>query len=346
MWLFDKMNITTNDSTRKRVSWVDYGKCFCMLMVILSHTWSYYTGNSNLFLELMKPTRLLVFFFISGYLIKLESFDFKKMMSSICKKLLFPYFVFTIIIWIPKHIVRGDDLAFEAMFLDIFGGYASWFVAALAVAKITFAIILRFTKNLKTIWLICVVLVLGGFVLTDFCGTLPWNANKGLVALFYLAMGLTYKRYEDKLSKKMWLQAILSVVVYFLCVTLDHFVLHKSTYLFNLGVDQVSFVGVSTFVFLSLLGIWMMVSLVKLLPAGIRWMTYIGKNSLTYYYLNTGLLTVLILIMGKVGLGYSGNDWITLGLFLLVVGLLTIISKLIMHFAPWMVGNFNSKMIH
>lgn len=92
-----------------RISWIDYGKCLCMLLVILAHTWSYYTGDLNIFLHLMRPTRLLVFFFISGYLIRLESFDFKKMMKSIIKKLMFPYFIFTLIIWLPKHFVRGGD---------------------------------------------------------------------------------------------------------------------------------------------------------------------------------------------------------------------------------------------
>ena len=125
----------TNSSLQvNRITWLDYGKGMCMLMVILYHTFMYYTEGSTLFLDLMRPTRLLVFFFISGYLIKLESFDFRKMLNSICKKLLFPYFVFTIIIYFPKAIVRGADLSLGTFLVDSFGGYASWFVAALAVS--------------------------------------------------------------------------------------------------------------------------------------------------------------------------------------------------------------------
>ena len=105
----------------------------------------------------------------------------------------------------------------------------------------------------------------------------------------------------------------------------------------------VTFSGVMSYLFLSFLGIWMMVSLVKLIPAGVKWMTYIGKNSLTYYYLNTGLLVVLIAIMNRIGLGYNGNDYLILPLFIIVVVILTIISQLIIRFAPWMVGNFGKK---
>ena len=124
-----------------RISWIDYGKCFCMLLVILAHTWTYYTGNYSVFLELMFPTRLLVFFFISGYLIKLETFSLKKMIISICKKLLFPYLVFTMLIWLPKHYAKGAEISIDLMLFDIIGGYASWFVAALAVSKVTLSII-------------------------------------------------------------------------------------------------------------------------------------------------------------------------------------------------------------
>ena len=329
---------------QKRISWIDYGKCLCMLLVILAHTWGYYTKDLNTFLYLMRPTRLLVFFFISGYLIKLEQFDFKKMMGSILKKLLFPYIIFTCIIWLPKHFVRGGELSFEAMAFDILGGYASWFVAALAISKITLSLILKYTRSLQVVIFLCLFLSIVGCVLTNLYGRLPWNANYGLIALFYLGLGMLYRKYERVLSRSLRIQALLSFIIYFGCTSLDYFFLKKSSYLFNLGVDDVTFLGVSTFIFLSLLGIWMMISFVKLLPPNIEWMTFIGKNSLTYYYLNTGLLTVLILIMSKIGLSYNGNDIVTTIvttiLFIVTLLLLTIITKIILCYVPWMVGNF------
>ncbi len=325
-----------------RIAWLDYGKCICMLMVIFLHTCDYYTGKANLFLHLMNPTRLLVFFFISGYLIKLDTFDFKRMMSSICKKLLFPYFVFTTLIWIPKHLLRGEGISMEMMLHDILGGFASWFVAALAVSKITMSVILYFTRNLRTIWIVCMTLVITGFMMTQYIDSaIPWQIDYGLKALLYLALGMTYKRYEKRVSGKMGLQAVLSVVIYFVCVSLDYFCFEKSTYIFG----EVSFVGAVSFIFLSLLGIWMMISLVKLLPDKIEWMTYIGKNSLTYYYLNTGLLMVLVTLLNKAGLGYDGKYFMVYGLFLVTIAVLTLISKLILRYAPWMVGNFGQRRI-
>lgn len=331
-------------SSNERLSWVDYGKCICMLMVILSHTDVRYTADPNLFLQLMQPTRLLVFFFISGYLIKLESFYLKKMMGSILKKLLFPYFIFTPIIWIPKHLTNGDMLNLTDAFIDILGGFASWFVAALAVSKICLSIILNYTKSLKTIWLWCILLAGVGLLLRQYIpGKIPWYAHNGLIALPYLALGMTYKKYESYLNNHLIYQAIASVFIYFVCVFLDHYVFKKSTYIFGLQYGDISLSGVFSFMFLSIIGIWMVICLVKLLPLGIKWMTYIGKNSLIYYYLNTGVLTVFIIIMKKIGLTYNGNDCITICLFVLTVITLTFISKLILNYAPWMIGDFHQK---
>ena len=329
---------------KDRISWLDYGKCICMLMVILLHTSAYYTGGSNLFLDLLLPTRLVVFFFISGYLTKIETFNFRKSITSIAKKLLFPYFLFTSIIYLPKHLASGAEFTFATMLYDILGGFASWFVAALAVSKISLAVLLKYCKNIVVIGVVCSLLVIIGFLMTQYIeGPIAWYAQYGLISLVYLFPGMVYKKYESKLNKYIGWQAIISVILYFTCVVIDHFYLGASTYIYTLEAGGVTFSGVMSYLFLSFLGIWMMVSLVKLIPAGVKWMTYIGKNSLTYYYLNTGLLVVLIAIMNRIGLGYNGNDYLVLPLFIIVVVILTIISQLIIRFAPWMVGNFGKK---
>lgn len=239
---------------------------------------------------------------------------------------------------------RGGMLNLTNALIDILGGFASWFVAALAVSKICLSIILSYTRSLRSIWIWCILLACVGFLIRQYIpGKIPWYAHNGLIALPYLAAGMTYKKYESYLNKYMVYQAIVAVLVYFLCVSLDYYIFKQSSYIFGLQYGKISSVGVFSFIFLSVLGIWMMISIVKLLPLGIKWMTYIGKNSLTYYYLNTGVLTVFIIIMKKIGLAYNGNDFITIALFVLTVIILTIISKLILNYAPWMIGDFKQK---
>lgn len=326
-----------------RISWLDYGKCICMLLVIYSHTVYMYTGSLNVFLELMTPTRLIVFFFISGYLIKIDKFDFKRTMISIVKKLLFPYLLFTSIIFIPKHLAHGTELSISAMLYEILGGYASWFVAALAVSKITLSLCIKYIKNnILLLGIVCIILAVSGFILTQYVTIpIPWYAHYGLISLIYLYLGILYKKYEDILSKRIKLQAIISIVLYAICVSLDFFYFKNSTFYFALKPGEVSILGIFSFLILSLLGIWMMVSIVKLIPNNVNWMLYIGKNSLTHYYLNTGLLLVLITIINKIGIEY--NSLYVYPLFVVVVITLNAISKLILRFAPWMVGNFKNS---
>ena len=239
---------------KERISWLDYGKCICMLMVIFSHTCIYYTGNTNLFLELLLPTRLVVFFFISGYLTKIETFNFKKTITSIAKKLLFPYFLFTTLIYLPKHIASGEGFTFSTMIYEIVGGFASWFVAALAVSKISLAICLKYCKNLLLIGVVCGIFVALGFVMTQYIDApIPWFAQYGLISLVYLFPGMIYKKYEYKLNKHIGWQAIISVLLYFACVTLDHFYFKSSTYIYKLEAGDVTLSGVSSYLFLSFL---------------------------------------------------------------------------------------------
>lgn len=330
-------------SELKRVSWLDYGKCICMLMVIFSHTVTLYTGRTNTFLNLMSPTRLLVFFFISGYLTKIETFNFKKTMTSIVKKLLFPYFLFTTIIFIPKHFAHGTEISFSTMAYEILGGYASWFVAALAVSKITLAICIKYIKNLIVLGITCVLLAVVGFLATQYThAPIPWYAHYGLISLIYLYMGILYKKYEQKLSQRIGWQAIVSTIVYFLFVCLDYFWLRNSVFFYSMKAGDVSAVGVMSFLCLSTLGIWMMVSIVKSIPEGVKWMSYIGRNSLTYYYLNTGLLLVILAALSRLNL-LCNSGWFIFPLFIVVVLILTVISQGILRYAPWMVGNFSSK---
>ncbi len=326
-----------------RLSWLDYGKAISMLITILFHTEIMYTGETSLFTDLVFfNTSMVFFFFVSGYLTNLKSFDIKKALTSLFKRLLIPYFIFTTIIYIPKHLVRGWDLDISTMFIDIFGGVASWFIAALVVSKLLISIILKFTRNIYIIGFICFLFVITGFFLTHyFQAPLYWYINYAFISMFYLFLGILYRKFENKLSINLVLQAIISSILFFALAYCD-FKIELSSYIYGLKQADVEALGVITYLFLSIIGIWMIVSLMKLIPIGIKWLSYVGINSLTYYYLNTGLLLVIITIINKLGFTET-NIWFTFPLYATVIILLTFASELIIRFAPWMVGNFGNK---
>lgn len=321
-----------------RLSWPDYGKAICMLIIMLFHTELIYLGDTSLFTELVfYHTSVVFFFYISGYLTNVENFSFKKSIESLLKRLLIPYFIFSTIIYIPKQLIHGWDFDILKMIEDIFGGIASWFVAALIVSKLIQSIVLKFTKNFYVIGIIFLLLSICGFILTHYLPPpIYWRVNFAFISMIYLFIGMLYKKYEHIISKNKISVAICSTILYF---ALSFLILDSDIwfYIYGLNVGKVAVLPVLVYLFISVIGILMTTSLVKLIPTGIKWLSYIGVNSLTYYYLNTGLLLVLTTIMNKIGITEI-YPWFTLPLYLIVVILLTFASEIILRFAPWMVG--------
>lgn len=310
-----------------------------MLITILFHTEVIYIGETSVFIDLVFfNTSMVFFFFVSGYLTNIESFNLKKTLKSIFRRLLIPYFIFTTIIYIPKQLIHGWDFDICKMFVDIFGGIANWFVPTLIVSKLLLCLFLKFTQRITIIGVFSLIfLVLGYFLTQYFQSPLFWNIDYALISMFYLFLGVLYRKYEDKISfNKIW-QAIIFTALYFLLAFYDYKI-EFSSYVYTLKTGGIEIIEVVAYLFISVIGILMITSLLKLIPSGIKWFSYIGVNSLTYYYLNTGLLLVLTTIMKKIGLTET-YPWFSLPLFLIVVVVVTFASEIILRFAPWMVGN-------
>ena len=333
---------------QNRISWLDYGKGISMLLIILFHVDMIYAGESSLLVNLFfYHTSIAFFFFTSGYVAKIEKFDFKNSISYIIKRLLIPYFIFSTIIYTIKYPLRGMDIDFFTMLYDIFGGIASWFVAALVVSRLALSIILKFTKSISIIGICCLLLSVVGFIVTQYLeAPVLWFANYGLISMIYIYLGIVYRKYESVLKEKIKLQVVVSTSLYLALVLIDLYLLKESqwhdicasSYIYGLKAGQVIILRVLYYIITSILGLWMMVLLLKLIPENVKMLSYIGINSLTYYYLNGGLIFFTTLVLNKHGFPYNGNYLWALLLFISVVSILTISSELILRFAPWMVG--------
>lgn len=338
---------------QNRISWLDYGKGISMLVIILFHIDLYYVGEASLLANLLLyHTSIAFFFFTSGYVTKIEEFDFKNSISYIVKRLLIPYFIFTTIIYFPKHLLHGMEIDSFSILYDIFGGIASWFVAALVVSRLALSIILKFTKSIPIIGICCLILSVVGFIMTQYLeAPVPWYANYGLMSMIYSYLGIVFRKYESVLKDKIKFQVILSTSLYLILVLIDLYLLKESqwhyicssSYIFGLETGQVVLLRVIYHLITSFLGIWMMILLLKLMPANVKILSYIGRNSLTYYFLNGGVIFTITVVLHKLGFPYNGNYFWALLFFIFVVLILTISSELINRFAPWMIGDFKKK---
>ncbi|MBQ1201289.1 MAG: acyltransferase family protein [Alistipes sp.] len=327
----------------KRIVWLDYGKGLCMLLVILFHTWAYYASNGIAILRWIEPFFLTLFFFITGYLTNIKTFDLKKQLVSIIQKLLLPYIIFETITWFPKALSHGYDLNLISAVKDILGGYAGWYVAALVCTKLTLSFILQITKQLKSIWVFTAIVFVIGLCLSEFVLiNLPWYLDKGLIALFYVVLGMTYREYEDKEKQISTTFSIISLLVYVVAIYINSYVFEYMHCVYQMSRGNVDIIKAIPYMIVSVFAIWIVVNFLKRIPSNFKWLSYIGENSLIFYFLNGGVLTVMILIFNKIGLSYQGNNWNCIILFGITIGVLYVVSYLIMRFAPWMVGNFKT----
>lgn len=131
-----------------RKLWIDLVRGFCMLAILLFHTEIYYTGSEIIPYNFYVQNSLTAFFFVSGYLFcSKDGFSLRAKVVSVARGLLVPYFIFTFPICIAKPLVNGGGLDMAAILTDELTGHASWFIAALIVADILFAAIVRISRG-------------------------------------------------------------------------------------------------------------------------------------------------------------------------------------------------------
>lgn len=211
------------------------------------------------------------------------------------------------------------------------------------VAKLILSGILLTTRSLKTIWLLAAILIVIGFVSTIYVTyPAPWFFNYGLISLLYIVLGCTYRKYQDRINITSIKYLIISICIYLVLIFADkHYSL--STYYYELKSGPLSASGIISYFILSISGIWMMLNITKSLPNGIKSIQYIGENSLIYYFLNGGVITVYVAIFRRLGMEYNGFYYREIIMLLITLLSLTIASIIIMRYFPWMVGLTRKK---
>ena len=133
---------------KEREHWIDMLRGFCMLFILLDHTEIYYTGGNLIPYDWYVSNVLMVFFFLSGYLMyKQQGFSLKHKLTSIGHSLLLPYLLFTAVLALPKAFVHGWSIDWKSVLLPILTGRASWFIATLIVSEIVFSLFLWITRG-------------------------------------------------------------------------------------------------------------------------------------------------------------------------------------------------------
>ena len=244
-----------------------------------------------------------------------------------------PTLLFSIIEFLPSHILRGHGFELSTFLYKTIGGCTYWFTAALVVAELLLFLLLLTRRKNVWFYFICSIALFGlgqclvknGISLFSSYPSLPWQYKHGLLAILFLAFGGLYWRYEiviNKLMNKYVLAVMLVAYVVALLIAPNYFRV-------LISMLDVNIPGIV----LSLLSIVILIELCKLLPAS-KLLNYIGKNTIGLYFMSGALPIVLSMLMHLVmsSINYGGLALVFLG----SLGIGIVAVYLMNRLAPWL----------
>jgi fucose 4-O-acetylase-like acetyltransferase len=319
----------------KRQHWIDFLRGICMMAILLDHTEIYYTGENVICYHLYVADALVIFFFLSGYLfLKPGDFSLRHKALSVLKTIIMPYFIFTAVMAIPKALAHGTALSVCDISQYILTGQASWFVAALAVAELLFAVILKWAKGNP--WMITVGSVFA-FVMSIWLANGPqpyfWQLDNAMQAMLFLCLGYLYHVHENRLNR-FFTSSVSIVILGIALVGIKVAVLH---YQVSLLIWPIHISNYGVFLVDAIVCILFMTSLCKRIGHHplIEWT---GAHSIVYYFLCGGIPLLTTRLLGHLHFAYQGSYYQVGIVFLLVYLLTTLITWLIYRYIPFVTG--------
>lgn len=318
-------------------------KAMCILLVFLRHCEHYFgcfLGRvDNLYLTIY----VNAFLFISGYLLFWKQLSQPKILEgrkmygkqggkqlflNILYKLIIPSILFSAIEFLPSCYIQGRGIKIGYALFKTIGGGTYWFTSALVVAELI--LLLLFLTRKRSIWFyasICFVLGAVGLLIVrlSIVQNGVWAWRQGLICMIFLAMGGLYWRYEEKIDRMMrWWIALLLLIVYVIMVI--KFEGFNNPLISTLRIQPLGFV---TSAIACLLLVWFCKKLPKITP-----LTFIGQNSLGFYFMSGALPISFSLVARKAGA--TSSVWVLFAVWIACLCMAYIAVKLINRWMPWL----------
>lgn len=317
-----------------RKVWIDNLRGICMLAILLDHTEIYYAGKNIIDYNLYVANVLAIFFILSGYLMyKPTKFNIKHKLYSIFRTLLIPYFIFTTVMYIPKNMIHGHSIDLLDMAKNILMGQASWFIAALCIAKLIFSIGIWISKGKNILLLIIGVLGFGmSIYLSMENQTYFWQLDNAQQALLFLYIGYSYHQYEssfNKINKPSY-----TFFLFLLLIVIKIYEHYAQLYILMWHIHITNY---TIFLLDITICSLMMIQLSQALPST-KWLSWTGRHSIVYYFLCGGIPLIISKYLHYIGLNYEGNYLYILLAFVCVYIIATLITYFIYKYTPFIIG--------
>jgi fucose 4-O-acetylase-like acetyltransferase len=311
-----------------RIGWIDFLRGLSMMLILVFHTEVYYKEYDVTPYYIYVTNAIILFYFISGYLFyRLETFNLKKKLNAIARSLLFPYFIFTSLIAVPKLLVRQEAINLQEIVINILLGRASWFIAALIVGELFFALLLTKTRG-KITWLLtdaiaCLII----YYVIPFNQHNYWQWQDALLAVTFLSAGYIYHQYDNHFNTIN--KPLYSLIFLLILIIIKVYEYHVDLPMRNIAIENVP-------LFLADCIVWLMlvISIIRYIPR-CKMIEWTGRHCIIYYFLCGGCPLIISIFFNKIGLPYNNYLYRYLLALIAVYLLATTLTYLIYKYIPF-----------
>ena len=323
----------------KRIQWIDYLKGLCMVSIIMHHlAWPEW------YARFLYPFELAGFFFVSGYMYNVKS-SFQDFLVVKVRTLLVPVLIFGLLNTILSYIYPGSVFTERliGLIVQLPGRWDDlWFVACLFTMSLIFYPIVKYAKSSVSKSVIVAALAITSALYTyGDTPDLPWHLQNACVFLPFMLLGYMAKRTNvgSKILEKLRTgRALLLILICYLPLI---FICRN----YPIDVHILNYGNLHVFYLSALLGTSLILSVAMNLECrfgarGLKWLQYIGKNTLVYYAFQSKVITIVIAALAALNISTSSYaaNFLTA---LLVCVVLIIPVEFINRICPFLLGRQN-----
>lgn len=327
-----------------RIKWLDVGKGIGLLLVMLGHLVTYGSPVFNWIFSFHIP----LFFFLSGYVSKFKTSNYKFFLKKISINLIVPYFIFVIIGLILSLLIHSwRPISYNIVLFDVFYAVQPeslhvgqiWFLFCLAVVQMLFLVFLKlhFKKKLVIVGSIFLFAV-AAFLIHYFDIELwtngehyrfPFKIDTAFMGLFFFSLGY-YAKLANFFSKILSSKKIINALLMLLVLGINIFFGPQLNNTVNMGDN--TYGNLFYYIIAALSGILFIIFASKLIE-GNALLLYMGRNALSIFSSHSFFLylyTFIISFIFRTTFTHLINIPVTLSLFgMIFIGLISLVIPII-----------------
>ena len=311
-----------------RKGWIDALRGIAMFLVVFGHS---ITPPPGYFL-FTSPLRMPLFFALSGFLLK-DSKTLREFALTIFRGILIPWLILgsvRLLILLP---VRGWNSLLPG-FIKLLTGEDLWFMPCFIIAVMIHFLLRKWLK--KTVWmgLAAFISFFAGYFLHRW-GILNYATfHQALTVQPFFFIGFLYRKQEKFFQKLSWIYIALGALLY----TGLHIMATRIFPSTVIDVQLIKYYNIPLCLFLSFLGVLVMFTAAEKSDFHSKILSFIGQNTLVIYIWSGGAITILTILMAKLGWDMPVNGWTALLKAVVACFICGLCSVILEHFLPWTVG--------